>query len=137
MERKLTTPSICPKFQFIPQPNLKLDIFAKSFPTLLDTPPQTTPMDTPSRLEGPPPHSFPNFKTTTLLQSRVSSTPKRQSHIHSRALLKLVSFLIPKLPLAIDIHILSHPNKRVLESPHKKSLCSFSILLATCALSIA
>ena len=80
----------------------------------------------------PPPNSSPNFKATTLLQSLLSSIPKRQSYFPNKALLKVVKFLIPKPPLAIGKHTLSQPNKCILESPHKKSLCSFSILFATC-----
>ena len=83
-------------------------------------------------LEVHPAHSSPNFKATTLLQSLFSLIPKRQSHFPSKALLKVVNFLIPKPPLAIGIHTLSQPNKCVLESPHRKSLCSFSAFLATC-----
>ena len=41
MERKISTP-VCPKFHFIPHPNLKLDIFARHFPAHPDTSPQTT-----------------------------------------------------------------------------------------------
>ncbi|KAL4643250.1 hypothetical protein ACB092_02G080200 [Castanea dentata] len=88
-------------------------------------------MNTPSQLRGPSPHSSPNFKATTLLQNLFSSIPKRQSHLPSKALLKVVTFLIPKPPLSIGIHTLSQPNKCVLESPYKKSLCSFTILFAT------
>ena len=82
-------------------------------------------------LEVYPLHSSPSFKVITLLQSRVSSTPKRHSHFPSKALLKVVSFLIPIPPLAIGAHTLSYPTIYVLESPHKKSLWNFSILLAT------
>ena len=47
MKRKIPTPSIFPKFHFIPHPNLKLDVFAKSIPPHLDASPQTTPTNTP------------------------------------------------------------------------------------------
>ena len=96
---------------------------------LLHKPHPWTPLP---NLEVHPAHSSPNFKATTLLQSLFSSIRKRQSHFPSKALLKVVSFLIPKPPLAIGKHTLSQLNKCVLESPHRKSLCSFSILLATC-----
>ena len=133
MKIKIPTPPICLIFHSIPHLNLKLDVFAKSIPPRPDTSPQITHMNTPSQLGSPPPapHSSPNLEATTLLQSQVSSIPKCQSHFPNNALLKVVNFLIPKPPLAIGIHTLSHPNKRVLESPHKKSLCNFSILLAT------
>ena len=62
-------------------------------------------------LEDHPPHSSPNFKTTTLLQSHVSTTPNRHNHFPSKALLKVVNFLTPKPPFAIGAHTLSHPTK--------------------------
>ena len=78
-----------------------------------------------------PPHSSPNFEATALLHSRVSLFPNHQSYFPSKALLKVVSFLIPKPLLAIGPNTLSHLTKWVLLSPYKKSLCNFSILLAT------
>ena len=65
MERKISTPPVCPKFHSIPYPNLKLDIFAKHFPPHPDTSPQTTPMNTPSQLRGLPlpPKFFPKFQS--------------------------------------------------------------------------
>ena len=68
----------------------------------------------------PPPHipqSSPNFIATTLLQSCVSSTPKHHSHFPKRALLELVSFLVPKPWLAIGAHTWSHLTKCDLDSP--------------------
>ena len=46
-----------------------------------------------SSLEVQPPHSSPNFRVTTLLQSLVFSTPNRHSHFPSKALLKWSYFL--------------------------------------------
>ena len=43
-------------------------------------------------------HSSPNFEATTLLHNRFSSFPNRHSHFPNKALLKVVSFLIPKPP---------------------------------------
>ena len=66
MERKISAPSVCPKFHSIPHPNLILDIFVKNFPTHPDTSPQNTPMNTPSQLRGPPPPQkkiFPKFQS--------------------------------------------------------------------------
>ena len=79
-----------------------------------------------------PPHSSPNFRATTLLQSLVSSIPNHHNHFPSKALLKVVNFLTPNPPFSKGAHILSYPTKCVLESPHKKSLCNLLILLATC-----
>ena len=103
-----------PESHSISQPNLKLSKLTEILPTHTNTSPQTTTMNTLSQLRGPfpqphPPNSSPNFIDTTLLQIRVSSTPKRHSHLPNRALLKVGSFLIPKPPLAIRAHTLSHP----------------------------
>ena len=46
MERKILTSPVYPKFHYIPIPNFKLDVFAKSFPIHPDTFLQTTPMNT-------------------------------------------------------------------------------------------
>ena len=78
-----------------------------------------------------PPHSSPYFDATTLLHNRYSSFPNRHNHFPSKALLKVVSFLISKPLLAISAQALSHPTRWILLSPHRKSLCNFSILLAT------
>ena len=121
-------------FYSIPHPNLKLDVFAKSFPTHPDISPQATRISTSSQLGSPPPPPLPFFSNCQNYHPSpkpVSSTPKCLNHFSSRALLKVVSFLIPKPPLAIGIHTLSHPNKCVLEALHKKSFCIFSVLLAT------
>ena len=52
----------------------------------------------PTQFRGPSPHASPNF--TTLLQSLISSNPKLHSHFPNKTLLNVVSFLIPKPPLA-------------------------------------
>ena len=132
LEWWIPTPSICPKLHSIPHPYLKLNIFAENLPThpkLLHKPHPCTPLPS---LEVHPPHSSPNFKATTLLQSLVFSTPNCHNHFPSKALLKVVNFLTPNPAYFIGAHTLSHPTKYVLESPHKKSLCDFSILMATC-----
>ena len=67
-----------------------------------------------------PPHSSSYFETTTLLPNQSSSFPNRYNHFPNKALLKVVSFLIPKPPLAIGAQILSHPTRWVLLSPHRK-----------------
>ena len=82
-------------------------------------------------LEVHPPHSSPNFEATTLLHSWFSSFPNCHNHFLNNALLNVVSFLIPKPPLAMGAQTLSHPTRWVLLSLHRKSLCSFSIILAT------
>ena len=81
----------------------------------------------------PPPGApfLPKFQNYHPSPKLVSSTPKCLNHFSSKVLLKVVSFLIPKPPLPIGIHTLSHPNKCVLEALHKKSFCIFSVLLAT------
>ena len=62
-------------------------------------------------LEVQPPHSTPYFEATTLLHNQSSSFPNRHNHFPNKALLKVVSFLIPKPPLAIGAQTLSHPTK--------------------------
>ena len=110
LEKLIPIPPILPKSHSIPQPNNKLRIFAK---ILLA-------------------HSSPNFEATTLLHSRFSSFTNRYNHFPNNALLKVVSFLIPKPPLAMmGAQTLSHPTKWVLLSLHRKALCNFSILWAT------
>ena len=96
---------------------------------LLHKPHPCTPL---SSLEVQPPHSSPNFRATTLLQSHVSSTLNCHNHFPSKALLKVVNFLTPNPPFSRGAHTLSHPTICVLESSHKKFLCNLSILLATC-----
>ena len=56
-------------------------------------------------MEDHPLHSSPNFKAATLLQRRVFSTPNRHNHFPSKALLKVVNFLIPKPPLALGAQV--------------------------------
>ena len=62
---------------------------------LLHKPHPCTPLPS---LDVHPPHSSPNFRATTLLQSLVSSIPNRHSHFSSKALLKVVTFLTPNPP---------------------------------------
>ena len=100
---------------------------------LLHKPHPCTPL--PSLVVHPPPppkNSSPNLRATTFLQSLVSSTPNRHNHFPSKSLLKMVNFLTPNPPFSRGAHTLSHPTRCVLESPHRKSLCNLSILLATC-----
>ena len=82
-------------------------------------------------LEVHPPHSSPNFEAIAFLHSRFSYFPNCHNYFPNNALLKVVSFLLPKPPLAMGAQTLSHPTKCVLLSLHRKSLCNFSILLAT------
>ena len=83
---------------------------SQPFRILLNKPHPWTPLP---NLEVHPVHSSPNFKVTTLPQSLFSSILKRQNHFPRKALLKVISFLIPKPPLAIGKHTLSQLNKWV------------------------
>ena len=83
---------------------------SQPFKILLYKPHPCTPLPS---LEDHPPQSSPNFKATTPLQSRVSSTPNRHNHFPSKALLKVINFLTPKPPFATGAHTLSHPTKCV------------------------
>ena len=94
---------------------------------LLHKPHPWTPLP---NFEVHPPQSSQYFEATTLLHNRSSSFPNRHNHFPNKALLKVVSFHIPKPPLAIGAQTLSHPTKWIFLSPHRKSLCNFSILLA-------
>ena len=98
MERKISASSICPKFHSIPHPTLYSTFLLKTsqpIQILLHEPHPWTPL--PNLEVHPfPPNSSPNFKATTLLQSLFSLIPKCQSHFPSKALLKVVNFLIPK-----------------------------------------
>ena len=114
-----------------PAPPVKAGIAKSSHPMriLLHKPHPCTPLPS---LEVHPPHSSPNLRATTLLQSLVSSIPNLHNHFPSKVLLKVVNFFTPNPPFFKGAHTLSHPTKCNLESPHKKSLCNLSILLATC-----
>ena len=95
-------------FTLSPTPTLYWTYLLKTFQPiqiLLHKPHPWTPLP---NLEVRPAHFYPNFKATTLLQSLFSSIPKCQSHFPSKALLKVVNFLIPKPPLAIGIKFLNH-----------------------------
>ena len=121
----------CQNLTLFPNPTTNWQFLLKSSQPMripLYKPHPWTPLPS---FEVHPPHFSPYFEATTLLHNRSSSFSNRHNHFPNKTLLKVVSFLIPKPPLAIDAQTLSHPTRWILLSPYRKSLCNFSILLAT------
>ena len=80
------------------------------------------------------PHSSLNFDMTTRLHKCVSSIPNHHNFL-KRAWLNVAGFLIPRHPLTIGVHTLSHPPQPMMfelvpQSSPQKFLYDFSILSA-------
>ena len=96
-ERVIGCESLIPRpiqnFYSIPHPNLKLDVFAKSFPTHPDISPQATRISTSSQLGSPPPpppppillqfSKLPPFSKVGLLDPKMPKPFFKQGFIES------------------------------------------------------
>ena len=82
-----------------------------------------------------PPQIFPYFASITLLHKASVSMPYLHNHFPSKVELKLLKRLIPNPSTRNGLQTLAYLTNCILGSPpipfHRKSLCNFSIHLAT------
>ena len=115
----------CQNLTLFPNPTTSWQFLLKSSHPMripLHKPHPWTPLPS---FEVHPPQSSPYFEATTVLHNRSSSFPNHHNHFPNKALLKVVSFLIPKPQLAIGAQTLSHPTKTSLYSPTQQQTDNF------------